>query len=277
MRTREIADRYLEEARYRQLAPKTVVGYGWALKKLSSAFPEELPTQPGAILSFIGSQELAPTSRHDLWRALRTFWRWAAERGIAENVMGEVPAPKLRPTLPRALSEGEVEDVLIAATSWRDKALVAVPLDTGIRLGEIASLRWRNVRDREIVVSGKTGERVVPISPNVRRLLSGLGDGEYVWVGRRGPMTLSGIQLAIRRVLYRAGVNGRKSGPHVLRHTFALHYILNGGDVFSLQRILGHSNLASTMIYVHMSTAALSERHAQFSPLSGLRLADACA
>ena len=67
------------------------------------------------------------------------------------------------------------------------------------------------------------------------------------------------------------GINPPKSGPHVLRHTFALRYMLNGGDVFSLQRIMGHSNIQSTMIYVHMSAVILSERHAQFSPLAGLR------
>lgn len=89
-----------------------------------------------------------------------------------------------------------------------------------------------------------------------------------MWVGRRGPMTTSGISLTIRRLLYQAGIMPPKAGPHTLRHTFALHYIMRGGDVFSLQRILGHRSVETTMIYVNMSADHLVAQHSRYSPMA---------
>ena len=277
LRTGKMVCSYLEEARRRQLAPKTVSGYSWALKKLTDAFPEALPSSPQTVLMFLGDQDLSPTSRHDIWRGLRTFWRWASERGLCENVMLDVPAPRVRATMPRTLTDEELARLIDGSLPLRELAMVSVPLDNGIRIGEMASLKRSRVREDSILVSGKTGDRVVPISANVRDLLLALSDGECIWTGRRGPLTQSGIQLAIRRVFYRAGIGPPKSGPHVLRHTFALRYILNGGDVFSLQRIMGHSDIQSTMIYVHMGAATSRRRqHAQFSPMAGVRLIADC-
>ena len=268
MRTQAVIDDYLVSAQNRQLAPKTIQGFSWALKKLATAFPENLPHDPDELVSFIGQLEMSPTSRHDVWRCLRTFWRWSSQRGLSEDLMVAVPAPRVRPTLPRTLSAKEIERLFICTKSQRDKALLAVPLDNGVRVGEMASMTWESVWERSMMVSGKVGERLIPISPTVRKLLTGLGDGKSVWIGRRGRMTASGIQLAIRRAFFRAGLGPTKAGPHALRHTFALRYIMNGGDVFSLQRILGHSNVQSTMIYVRMSADHLVQQHSKFSPLA---------
>lgn len=266
--TRTIIDMYLTEARNRQLSPKTIVGYDWALSKLEAAFPDSLPDDPTVLLDFMGRQKLSQTSRHDLWRATRTFWRWAVRNSLAKDVMESVPAPRTRPTIPRTFTEDEVARLLAVPKIRRDTALLALPLDTGIRVGELASLKRSSMRRSSLIVSGKVGERTVPISPSVLKLLSDLGDGDHLWVGRQGPMTLLGIQTVIRKLLYQARILPPKAGPHTLRHTFALNYIRRGGDVFSLQRILGHRNVSTTMIYVHMSTEHLIEQHAKYSPMS---------
>ena len=106
------------------------------------------------------------------------------------------------------------------------------------------------------------------MSPYIRRLLVGLGNDFILWTGLKGPLTIYGIQLAIRRVSYRAGLTPPKAGPHVLRRTFGLHFIFRGADPFSLQAIMGHSNIQSTMIYVHMSNQHRSQQLALFSPLT---------
>ena len=270
MQTKVIIDAYLNEARQRQLSPKTIDGcYGWALSKLEAAFPDRLPEDPADVLAFIACQELAPTSRQNLWRALRTFWKWAVRNHLADSVVMEsVPVPRTRTALPRTLTDEELARLLEAPRSRRDTALLAVPLDTGIRVGELASLRRSRIRPRSLVVSGKVGDRAVPISPHVHELLSELGEGESVWVGRRGPMTAPGISLTIRRLLYQAGIMPPKAGPHTLRHTFALRYIMRGGDVFSLQRILGHRSVETTMIYVNMSADHLVAQHSRYSPMA---------
>lgn len=83
-------------------------------------------------------------------------------------------------------------------------------------------------------------------------------------------MTRWGLILVVRKTKQRAGFRPPKVGPHTLGHTFALHYLLAGGDVFSLRRIMGHSGIASTMVYVEMSTALLAEQHRKFSPMARL-------
>ncbi len=126
-------------------------------------------------------------------------------------------------------------------------------MDSGLRLGELASLRWPAIKDDHLVVRGKVGDRVVPVSRVVREQLEGHGDGYYVWIGKRGPMSRSGIQTAFKRMFMRSGIGTRKAGPHTLRHTFGTWYISAGGNVFALQEIMGHTRIAATQPYVTLA------------------------
>ena len=271
MKTAAIVDMYLGDAKNRRLSEKTVDGYGWALGKLVGAFPDRLPDDAEVLLRFLGDQELSEVSRHDLWRVTKTFWRWAAKKDLVSDIMCSVPAPLIRGQMPRTLTDDEVARALDATQSRRDVALLAVLLDTGIRLGELVTLKPGAIKPHVLVVSGKVGERVVPISSHIRDLLLEVGEGEHIWIGRRGPMTRSGVTLAIRRALRQANILPPKAGPHVLRHTFALHYIMRGGDVFSLQRIMGHQSVKTTMIYVYMSANDLVAQHSRYSPMADHR------
>ena len=82
-------------------------------------------------------------------------------------------------------------------------------------------------------------------------------------------MKPSGVSLAVRRLLRKADIKPPKAGPHTLRHTFALRFIMAGGDVFSLQRIMGHQSVETTMIYVYMSDSLLAAQHSRYSPMAG--------
>lgn len=271
MYTHEAANLYIEDCMYRQLTRKTISNYRWALDKLTNTHVE-MPEDHAAIKRLISSQDLGDQSRFDLWRALRTFYHWYSREFQVTDTMTRVPAPNLRPTLPRTLSPEEIHRVLSSADSRRDLALISTPLDNGIRLSEITSMTWPHITGSQATVDGKRGQRTVPLSNNLRQLLIGLGDGYAVWTGRKGRLTVSGVQAAIRRTMYRARITPPKAGPHLLRHTFGKLYIMNGGDVFSLQRIMGHRNLQTTMIYVYMNTEDLIEQHRKFSPLANLQL-----
>ena len=267
MNTADAARLYLDDCRYRQLSSKTIEGYIWALSKL----PQTIPEDPGQVKRIIASQpDLSQESRHDLWRRLRTFYHWLSTEHQVADPMAHVPAPRTRRRLPRTLEPADIRRLLASADSRRDKAMLSLLLDTGIRLGELATLTWPAVTNSGLKVSGKTGERIVPISPAVRQQLVGLGDGLHIWTGKKGPLTTSGVQQAVRRCMYRAGLTPPRAGPHTLRHTFGRLYIMAGGDAFSLQRIMGHRNLATTMIYVYMSHEDLARQHAQFSPMANI-------
>jgi integrase/recombinase XerD len=120
-------------------------------------------------------------------------------------------------------------------------------------------------------------ERIVPIGASARRALvrylatrAAVAAGDPLFGGRWGSaLTARGIQLAIARLGRRAAV-GTRCSPHTFRHTFARGYLVNGGDVFSLQQILGHATLDMVRRYVSLSEADLVARHRTASPADRL-------
>ena len=263
---------FLSACEDRLLSSQTIRSYRWALRHLLMRYVE-LPTKPGQIRSLIETQALSPESKYDLWRVYRTFFRWLQREGVLDMDPTEsVPKPQLRRRFPRTLTLSEVKNLFRAGSDSRDRALIALLLDTGMRVGEVAGLCWPMVFPYGVEIHGKTGSRFLPISQKSKQLMEGLGDGYHIWTGRMGPLTVAGIQQVVRRAMYRARILPPKAGPHTLRHTFGRMYVMNGGDVFSLQRLLGHSNLTSTMIYVHMSNQDLIEQHRRYSPLQSVNI-----
>ena len=265
MTTREMANEFLAYCRRRQLSPKTVEFYQWSLDKLALHCPE-WPTDAEQVAASWDSPTLGRVSRADVERGIRVFLSWADENhGCPDPLRKSKRMPKVK-TLPRVLEEEEATAVWDACANPQERAMIALLLDTGIRLGELAGLRWADVGRRSLSVTGKTGARLVPVSPAVREVLTGLGDKTHLWVSSRGPMSIYAVQMVVNRVFQRSGLRGRKLGAHLLRHTFATHYVGNGGNVVNLQRILGHTSLETTMIYVHLSFMVTRADHAVYSP-----------
>lgn len=152
-------------------------------------------------------------------------------------------------------------------------------LDTGLRLSELAGLRPCDLRpDGSVKVIGKGArERIVPVGAVARQALvrylrhAHVAETETAIFRARGGGALGsrGVQQVFKRLKARAGIPGRCS-PHTLRHTFARAYLLNGGDVFSLQRMLGHSTLDMVKRYVALADTDLAARHRTASPADRL-------
>ena len=267
--TATAVDDFLRFCEQRNLSAKTVGSYRWALDRLS-AFAD-LPTKPSELQLVIGEDGLAGESRFDLWRRLRTFYRWAEDRGWVTNAMNSVERPIVRKRFPRILNHAEIASMFEACLSRRDTAMVSVLLDTGMRVGELANMKWSDVTPDGVTVSGKTGDRFLPLAHDVWLMLEGQRTGQCVWMGRRGPLKLDGVSQAVRRVMYRAGIHPPKAGPHTLRHTFGFLYVMHGGDPFSLRRLMGHTSFESTMLYVGMNNRDLIEQHQRFAPSRHIR------
>ncbi len=245
--------------------PKTLIWYGTILGAYGRAH-RWLPSEPEAVESFLaGLGEVSDETRYGYWRGLRTFYRWVSARLGLPDATAAVARPRRRRKLPGSLSVSEVRRVMASAMSGRDKALLTLLLDTGMRIGEAHSLTWERVLDEVVVVDGKTGPREVPISPWTRWVLMGVALPWRSSRRDRRPVTVNGLARAVRRCLRRAGVAA--GGPHLLRHTFARLYLRAGGDAFSLQRILGHRELTTTRIYVELELGDLVERHRRWSPI----------
>ena len=274
MRTDYAAREFLRSRKLRDVSDRTIEAYTWALSKLTAVYPDKLPTKAEEMHEvFTAFPDLSPESRKSLWRRLGTFCRWLEREGYSPNLMANIPAPLCRRKLPRTLSESETQHLLASIDDERDYAIMVVLLDTGIRVGELASVTRDALSPNGIRVSGKTGDRIVPISPGVFDLVSRQGDEGGIWKsrgGHRGYLGTWGLKEIVRRQMLGAGFRPPKIGPHTLRHTFGTQYMLNGGDVFSLRRIMGHSRIETTMLYAEMSDTLVAQQHRKFSPMARL-------
>jgi site-specific recombinase XerD len=230
---------------------------------------------------------LAPSSVAGRVRTLRAFGSWLErEFDLPNNPLRGVPVPRVPEQLVRSLREPEIRALLAAIDGSeqpdRDRALVLLLLDTGIRLSEAAGLSVHDVdllEGRCRVMGKGSKERVVPVGRKARRAVRQMlarrgnpGASAPLFVGSDGrPLAPHGIQQVMRRLSARADLSVRCS-PHILRHTFARSFLQNGGDVFSLQRILGHSpsSLQVTRRYVDLLDDDLREIHRIASPVDRL-------
>ena len=264
--SRKAVAAFLQSRMARGLSARTLEWYAYALSPLTTT--TRLPRKPAELEALLAQVQGSPSTRHAFWRALTIFYRWAHSRLGVPDAAADLPPPKQPHRLPPSLSHHQVDQLLALRTPRRNRAILTLFLDTGLRLGELASLTWPHIGTETITVDGKTGQRQVPVSPETLRLLIGLGGPEAVWTcpARAGhPLTRNSIQRMTRRALRRIGVRG---GPHLLRHTFARLYVTAGGDVFSLQRILGHTEITMTRRYADLDMRDIAAQHQQFSPIA---------
>ncbi|GAI67577.1 unnamed protein product [marine sediment metagenome] len=262
------------------LRPQTQREYRNHLIHFQESF-HELPTNPQPIQSWLNSlerqrgkpgQELAPETVHSRFRTLRAFYHqihlWHPK---IRNPMPLVRPPKLKKKSMRTFTEEELYRIFTLPLPLRDRAMVTLLLDTGIRAQECC-LTWDDVRPVYITVNGKTGERDVPIDEKTSRLLQALkaeaNHNHYVFQGKKGPLTSQGIYKAIRRICHQANISGRRSSPITFRHTFGTEYAASGScDPATLQDIMGHSDFKTTLRYIQNNLKRNIENHQLCTPL----------
>jgi site-specific recombinase XerD len=207
------------------------------------------------------------------------FGNWLAAEELAQAAaLRTLRKPRVPDKLVEPISDDAMRR-LLAISDVRDRAILLLLLDCGLRVSEAAGLRLGDLRpDGTLKVMGKGAkERIVPVGGTARtaivRYMGQRGAGapdEPLFLGRRGALDWRGMQQVLKRLKGRAGITGRCS-PHSLRHTFARSYLVNGGDVFSLQRILGHTTLDMVKRYVALAELEIVRRiHAVASPADRL-------
>jgi len=216
---------------------------------------------------------------------LKTFFRFAQEEGyLKTNIASRLKVPRAPKKIIQTFSEEQLRRLLASARSTRDEAILGLLIDTGIRVTELASLQIQDVDlDRgRVKVHGKGAkERFVFFGNRCRRLLWRYINAERpnvssdrLFINAYGqPLKARGIVEMIRRCGKRAGINGVRCSPHALRHTFAKRFLLNGGDVFTLQQILGHSSLEMVRRYLALCSQEVGRLYRPHSPLDQLRKA----
>jgi site-specific recombinase XerD len=226
-------------------------------------------------------------------RSIRAFWSWLAAEGIVDiNPFTHVRLPRTQKKIIPTFSPNQVFQLFSAIDrqtpeGYRDYAIILTLLDTALRVSELIGIRMDDLwLDQGLLkVLGKGGkERLIPIGREVQRVLwryvyrhrarPRMEKRDFLFITRDGDqVTKSRLEILMKKYGQKAGITGVRCSPHTLRHTAAITFLRNGGDVFSLQRILGHTTLEMTRHYCELADVDVKRAHLTASPVDNLRLA----
>jgi len=271
-------------------SPRTVDAYRrdlehlsrWLGRPVGSASTEELNTY----LAQLRADGLAPSTISRRISAARSFYAHHVLVGTRrDNPAAELEPPRRRPKLPRTLSPREAERLIEAAAgttprALRDAALVELLYGAGLRVSEAVGLERAGIdlEERLVRCTGKGDkERVVPVGRAATEALRRYLSRGRPYLDRRhrpelflnaqgGPLTRAGAFLILRRLAQKAGLEPDRVHPHLLRHSFATHLLEGGADLRSVQEMLGHADLATTEIYLHVTDQRRREAYFQAHP-----------
>jgi integrase/recombinase XerD len=262
----------------------------WIAKKSSAQLGDKLINADRKMimryLAELEQRSISTRSRARLLSSLRRFYAYLLrEKKIEIDPVALIDAPKLGRSLPKTLTEEDVDALLMAPDTstllgLRDRVLFEVLYATGLRVSELVELQLNqvNLHQGVIRVTGKGNkERLVPLGEEAiswltrylehtrADLLKGqLSDALFV-TKRGGAMTRQAFWYLIKRYAILANIESTIS-PHTLRHAFATHLLNHGADLRVVQMLLGHSDLSTTQIYTHVAKARLKSLHEHHHP-----------
>lgn len=227
--------------------------------------------------------------------AMRQYFQYLIGEGLRkEDPTGAIDSPKQTRTLPRTLTEDQVTHLINTANKKKGAdgkrllTLLEVLYSTGLRVSELVGLPLSAISAdrRTIVVKGKNGkERVTPLSEPARRALNAYLDVRHLHIlpGReaiqkkwlfpsrtseKGHLTRQRFAQILKDLGDDAGMAEGAVSPHVLRHAFATHLLSKGADLRSIQKLLGHADIATTQIYTHLLSDKMKEMVKEHHPLA---------
>jgi len=291
--------RYL--AGERRASPHTVSAYGRDLAAFLGFLTEHFGAppdagalkslQPADLRAYLAKRRRDGLESRSLLRALaavRNFLRFIEKKGLARtDVFGAVRPPKRPHSLPKALTVPDARDIVDpgqrageAREPWaiaRDAAVLALLYGAGLRISEALSIARDEApvgaADR-VTILGKGGKsRTVPVIAPVRSAIEAylalcpydLAGGPLFVGARGGPLSPRIVQLAVQRLRGALGLPDSAT-PHALRHSFATHLLGRGGDLRTIQELLGHASLSTTQIYTAVDKTRLLDAYRSAHP-----------
>ncbi len=311
---------FLLEKQAQHLSPHTVADYTNAFRKFQAYLGADVPLAgitADQIKGFLGdlSTPRAPAGAAkrpakglsnktilNIHTGLSALWTWAVAEGIvSQHLLRQIPRPKPEKRAITPFSEEDIKTLLAngersrtytrpgkracdhaVATALRNRAIILLLLDTGVRASELAGLAIKDVdlTNKRILVLGKGNkERTLPISPRTAKTLWRYLTTERkdepvnapLFLGSEGdPLNRDALLKLLVRLGEKAGV--QDCHPHRFRHTFAVNFLRNGGNAFELQMALGHTTLEMVQTYLSLAQADLENAHKRASPVEKWRL-----
>jgi site-specific recombinase XerD len=263
----------------RKLSPHTISDYQNTLRRFL-AHVGDVPLRnitTGTVSAFLATLNLGEKTTLNYHVGLAALWTWAIrEEHVYKHIPRLVIPPKPKKIVIQPFTEDEIRAMLTALQGGlkpaRDRAIILLLIDTGMRASEICGIELAdiNLMDRCIKVLGKGNkERLLPMSP---RTTQAVFEYLYQLETNEKPFNLTRTSLGhhIGRIGKRAGVTN--AHPHRFRHTFAVTYIRNGGDPYTLQDILGHTTMEMVRTYLALANTDIKTTHLRCSPVENWKL-----
>lgn len=250
----------------------------------------------------LAEKDITESTRQYYWKVIKSFFKWAEEeleisRPDKRLVMPKVQKPDILP-----YTEEEVKRLIKAcgkmkpstptnraayqakrSTAKRDQLIIMILLDTGMRVSELCRLKYTdiNLENKSIHIQTfetgiKTHDRTVYLGNTTMKLLipytsEKINEDDFLVKGRNGrPLNRNSVAHLLTRIGKRAQVPG--TDAHRFRHTFAIQYLRNGGDIYTLQRLLGHRSLEIVKNYLRLSEIDAENAHKKASPADNWNL-----
>lgn len=262
---------------------KTVRFYSDYIKGFAEQYAEkfvhEITTDD--IRTYLQSKQSHIYAVNAAYNSLRVFFSWCIKnQHTFENPVVNIQKPRLPKKVIPVLSPDDIKKLMSACDKKflgrRNMAIVLTLLDSGMRLTELVNLKMSDVdiQNGLFRILGKGNkERIVRVGQITKKVLWDYiklrdSNNEYLWLSEeRTPLKQTGVQLAIKKLARASGV-GARVNPHSFRHTFATNFLRNGGNVFDLQSLLGHSSLEMVKRYSRsLSNEDAINSHIKFSPV----------
>lgn len=283
-------------AEERRASPHTLDGYGRDVSAFLSFLVPHLGKEPGlgdlatltpadfrAFMTERGRHGVGKTSMARTMSSLRSLFRHLDRRDLVHNpALAAVRSPRPPRSVPKALAEAEALETLAAAAGaeakpWmaaRDVALFTLLYGCGLRLGEALAMNLADVpQGPAMVITGKgRKQRLVPVLPAVTEAIAGYlalrpwPTAPALFLGARGQRLNPGVvQRQMRLLRVNLGLSDTAT-PHALRHSFATHLLAGGGDLRTIQELLGHASLSTTQRYTEVDARKLVEVYRKSHP-----------
>ncbi|MBR3230208.1 MAG: site-specific tyrosine recombinase XerD [Bacilli bacterium] len=216
---------------------------------------------------------------------LKSFYKYLKLNKIINiNPMDQINNPKMKKTLPKVLSEEEVNNLLEIKLQtnfdYRNKAMLELMYSSGLRVSELINLNVNDIdlENDTVKIYGKgSKERIIPLNDFAKEALKEYimthrkelfkhGENNYLFLNNHGnKMTRQGFFKILQKIAKEKNIKTEFS-PHTLRHSFATHLLKYGADLRSIQELLGHSDISSTQIYTHVTNEKLENDYKEYHP-----------
>lgn len=288
------------EASARRLSPNTIIDYQKTYRRFLAFLEDDPPLDAISktqVREFLAAQTVSKKTLLNFHIGLSALWTWAVSAEITDHhIIRQIrrPIPEKREIIPYTEADiramlgslkdsqayarpGKAECTHALPHPERHRAILLLLLDTGMRAGELCGLDINHVdlKNRDLLVFGKgSKERRLPFSASTgqaiwryltQRASANIGEPLFTTdEGRR--LSVDRLGDIVQTIATRAKING--ANCHRFRHTFAINFLRNGGDVYSLQRILGHATLQMCKRYLSIAQVDIDKAHRQASPVS---------